>query len=125
VTSGGDCFNGDGMLVYPGKEVGYVIPAGTYGSLSTAPVYGPVPSLRLKSIRDGMQDYELVMLAASKNPTAAMSIVTSVGCVDAAKNCFHAWNTDPDALMRARVKLAELILGVPGSDVPPLPDSWR
>ena len=125
VTSGGDCFNGDGMLVYPGKEVGYVIPAGTYGSLSTAPVYGPVPSLRLKSIRDGMQDYELLKLAAAKNPVAAMDVAVSVGCVDAGRNCFHAWNSDPDALMRARVRLGEIVAGVPGPDWPPLPDGRR
>jgi hypothetical protein len=69
-----------------------------------------------------MQDYELLMLAAAKNPVAAMDVAVSVGCVDAGKNCFHAWNTDPDALMRERVRLAEIITGVPGPDWPPLPD---
>jgi hypothetical protein len=122
VSSGGDCFNGDGMLVYPGKEVGYVVPAGAYGSLSPAAVYGPIPSLRLKSIRDGMQDYELVTLAARRDPAAVKDVVMSVGCTDAVKNCFHAWNTDPDALPRARVRLAEIVTGVPGPDWPELPN---
>ncbi len=37
--------NGDGFLVYPGKRYG---------------VDGPLPSIRLESIRDGYEDYELI-----------------------------------------------------------------
>ncbi len=37
--------NGEGYLVYPGKKYG---------------VEGPLPSLRLESIRDGMEEYELM-----------------------------------------------------------------
>jgi hypothetical protein len=36
-------FNGDGMLIYPGKN-------------------GPLPSIRLKMIRDGLEDYEYLTL---------------------------------------------------------------
>jgi hypothetical protein len=39
--------NGDGYLVYPGLDYG---------------IYGPVPSLRLQSIRDGLEDYEYIWL---------------------------------------------------------------
>lgn len=37
--------NGDGYLLYPGKPYG---------------VYGPVGTIRLESIRDGMEDYEIL-----------------------------------------------------------------
>ena len=39
---------GEGILVYPGEKVG---------------IDGPVASLRLKCIRDGMEDYQLLSLA--------------------------------------------------------------
>ncbi len=45
-----DGANGDGFLVYPGRKYG---------------VYGPISTLRLESIREGMEDYEyLYMLEA-------------------------------------------------------------
>lgn len=37
--------NGDGYLLYPGREYG---------------IYGPVASVRLESIRDGIEDYDLL-----------------------------------------------------------------
>ena len=43
--------NGDGMLVYPGEYYG---------------IYGPVASLRLEAIRDGMEDYEYLYLLEEK-----------------------------------------------------------
>ncbi len=115
MLSDGLCFNGEGMLFYPGKEVNYVVPAGTYGKVSTAPVYGPIASLRLKALRDGMEDYELLVLAARKNPNAAMEAALQVACAgnrnlgDAVTNCFHAWNKDPDSLPKARAALALII----------------
>jgi hypothetical protein len=112
----GTCYNGDGMLVYPGKEVNYVIPAGAYGELSPKAVYGPIPSLRLKALRDGMQDYELLTLAARKDPQAAMDAAIDVACDgnrepgDVNHNCFHSWNTDPGELLKIRARLAAIIL---------------
>jgi hypothetical protein len=104
------CYNGDGLLVYPGLEAGYTIPQNAYGEFSPAAVYGPIPSLRLKALRDGMQDYELLTLAAQKNPPAAMDAALSVGCAgDARANCFHHWNPDPQALFQLRLRLADLI----------------
>jgi len=41
--------NGEGILFYPGTAVGYD---------------GPVPSIRLKAIRDGVEDYEYLKLLA-------------------------------------------------------------
>ncbi len=45
--------NGDGTLLYPGtpEHLGRAAPA-------------PVPSLRLKTIRDGLEDYEMLALLA-------------------------------------------------------------
>ncbi|MBI3667468.1 MAG: DUF4091 domain-containing protein, partial [Acidobacteria bacterium] len=113
--SGASCFNGDGMLVYPGKEVNYLIPQNAYGQASSASVYGPIPSLRLKALRDGMEDYELLALAASRDPSRAKQIVIQVACAgnpdpgNAAANCFHHWNQDPDGILQARAQLASII----------------
>lgn len=38
--------NGEGFLFYPGKKYG---------------IYGPVPSLRLEQIRDGLEEYEMII----------------------------------------------------------------
>jgi len=109
------CFNGDGMLVYPGKEVNYVVPQNAYGPASPAAVYGPIPSLRLKALRDGMQDYELLNLVARLDPGAAQQAAIQVGCAgsadpgDANSNCFHSWNRDPNGLLQARLELASRI----------------
>jgi len=113
------CYNGDGVLVYPGKEVNYIVPRGAFGSLSQAAVYGPVPSLRLKALRDGMEDYELLTLAAQKDSRSAGHAAILVACRgdvspgDANRNCFHRWNTNPDDLMQARLALANLIQSKP------------
>lgn len=42
---------GDGVLTYPGEPYG---------------VYGPIPSMRLMSIRDGMEEYELLQAVEAK-----------------------------------------------------------
>ena len=43
----GDHYPGEAMLVYPGEDAG---------------VQGPLPSLRLKWIREGVEDYEYIEL---------------------------------------------------------------
>lgn len=53
---------GDGSLLYPGRNVGH---------------YGPLPSLRLKLIRQGLQDYEYIALASKVSPADADRIVNS------------------------------------------------
>ncbi len=59
----GDLFarQGDGILVYPGDHDG---PAGT-GSPPWVSIGGPVVSYRLKQIRDGLEDWEMLILASS------------------------------------------------------------
>lgn len=58
---------GDGFLVYPGKKYG---------------VYGPIPSMRLMSIRDGMEEYEILSavegVVSNMNNTFYSKIVSKV-----------------------------------------------
>jgi hypothetical protein len=87
--SGGEQYPGDGQLVYPGQEVG---------------VDGVVPSLRLKALRDGEEDYELLGLAqragvGSQANAIARSVATS----------WDAWSRDPGELERARLRIGNLV----------------
>ncbi len=93
---------GDGTLFYPGT------PARIGGQTEI-----PVESLRLKGIRDGMEDYELLNLAKS------------LGAGDQAKAIAQALfprtyeaMTTPAALDAARVELAGIILHALGKDAP-------
>ena len=98
--------NGDGNLFYPG---------------TTAKIGGrteiPVESLRLKGIRDGMEDYELLHLAASLG-LGAQAKQIALGLYP------HAYQatTTPAALIAARAQLAALILHALGKDVAPPSD---
>ena len=55
LKSNGRFVGGDGYLTYPGAKYG---------------IYGPIPSMRLMSVRDGLEDYEL--LYALKEKYAAL-----------------------------------------------------
>ena len=85
----GPLFNGEGSLVYPAFEVGYA---------------GIAPSLRLKALRDSIEDYEyLAMLQRLGRAAEADKIVLPL-----ADSFFH-WNPKPRAYDDARAKLAGLI----------------
>ena len=51
MKSNGRFVGGDGYLTYPGARYG---------------IYGPIPSMRLMSIRDGLEDYELLYALKQK-----------------------------------------------------------
>jgi hypothetical protein len=93
--------NGDGTLFYPG---------------TTAKIGGkteiPVESLRLKGIRDGMEDYELLHLATTLG-LGAQAKQIALGVYPHAYQGFTA----PAALDSARAQLAALILHALGKDV--------
>src|SRR5205807_5534398 len=96
---------GDGTLFYPGT------PAKIGGSTDI-----PVESLRLKGIRDGMEDYELLNLAAKLGQgDKAMQIAQGVY-----PKTYQA-TTTPAALDSARAELAALILHALGKDTPATP----
>ena len=82
-------YPGEGMLVYPGQPVG---------------VKGVVASMRLKWLRDGVEDYDYVeILKELGKADLAMQITRSVG------PDWTNWTRDPSAIEAARVKLGEAI----------------
>jgi hypothetical protein len=84
-------YPGEGMLVYPGDAVG--VPA-------------TVPSMRLKWIRKGVEDYEYVELLKKRGRGQwALSIVREVA------TDFQNWSDDPAAIERARRMMGEALSG--------------
>jgi Domain of unknown function (DUF4091) len=79
-------YPGEGMLVYPGQQVG---------------IKGVVPSMRLKWIRDGVEDYEYIeILKRNGRKDLALQIAGSVG------SDWKNWTRDANTLQDARQKLA-------------------
>jgi hypothetical protein len=82
-------YPGEGMLVYPGQPVG---------------VNGVVASMRLKWLRDGVEDYDYVQILKDLGKAdLAMQIARSVG------PDWTNWTRDPNAIAAARQKLGEAI----------------
>ncbi|MDZ8184584.1 MAG: DUF4091 domain-containing protein [Nostoc sp. ChiSLP02] len=79
-------FPGEGMLVYPGKQVG---------------INGVVPSMRLKWLRDGVEDYEYIQILKKLGRGSwALNIGRTV-----AKD-WKNWTRDPNILESVRSQLA-------------------
>ncbi|MBV8777973.1 MAG: VCBS repeat-containing protein, partial [Alphaproteobacteria bacterium] len=83
--------NGDGTLIYPGT------PAKIGG---TVPV--PVPSIRLKLIRDGMQDYEYLSALSNAGEDAFARATAATFITNA-----YTFSNDPQALLAARGELGD------------------
>jgi hypothetical protein len=82
-------YPGEGMLVYPGEPVG---------------VKGVVASMRMKWLRDGVEDYDYVqILKGLGKGDLAMQISRSVG------PDWTNWTRDPHAIQAAREKLGDTI----------------
>ncbi len=87
----GIVFQGEGSLVYPADAVGYD---------------GIVPTIRLKALRDGIEDYEYLAILQRRGKTAeAQRVVRSL------TTTFFQWEKDPAAYEAARAKLAAMIVG--------------
>jgi hypothetical protein len=85
-----DQYNMEGSLLYPGTDVG---------------VQGFITSIRLKQIREGLEDYEyLTILAQRRGRAVAEHVVKKIAC------SWHDWDTDASHLLRARAEIARLIL---------------
>lgn len=82
-------FWGEGMLVYPGQPAG---------------INGLIPSVRLKLYREAAEDYEYMVLAASKSKGEEVNKI-----VDGVATSFQAWSHEPVVYEQARERLAELI----------------
>lgn len=80
-------YPGEGMLVYPGQQVG---------------IAGVAPSMRLKWIRDGVDDYDYVQMLR-KMGQGAWALQTINGI---AAN-FTNWSHDPNALQAVRLQLGQ------------------
>jgi hypothetical protein len=105
---------GDGVLLYPGNHDGSYAP---WGSPQNIAIDGPVPSIRLKMVRTGMQDWALFKLAADHGLTdVARAQVATVynqlggcewsGCTPPS----WYWNTDYAALAAARRAIAQALM---------------
>ncbi len=96
---------GDGTLFYPGTT-------NRIGGKTEI----PVESFRMKMIRDGMEDYELLALAKQLGlGDQAKQIAKGVYPVT------YQATTSPAALDSARGQLAQMILHAMGKDAPPQP----
>ena len=83
-------YNGGGYLFYPG------VPCG---------IDGPVASMRLKNLRDGMEDYEYFVLLEQRGGKEAVQKI-----VDRIAPTWHDYSRDPQALLEARRELARQIV---------------
>jgi len=82
-------YNGEGMLFYPSRDAGFA---------------GPVLSMRLKQIREGMEDYEYLHLLANKaGRDKAITFAKRIG------RTWRDWEKDPAKLLAARAELARTI----------------
>ncbi len=107
---------GDGVLLYPGNHDGAMAPI---GSPADVVVDGPIPSQRLKMVRQGLQDWALFQLAEQKGfATQARAAVAKVysqlggctysGCPAPAGGFF--WKSDEALLAEVRSEIAALLL---------------
>ncbi len=82
-------YPGEGILVYPGYQVG---------------IQGVAPSMRLKWIRDGVEDYEYVqILKQAGRASDALGLAASVG------PDWRNWTRDPNKLFSVRDQIAQEI----------------
>ncbi|MBA3710211.1 MAG: DUF4091 domain-containing protein [Planctomycetes bacterium] len=87
VVDGQFNYPGEGMLVYPGSLVGLT---------------QVVPSMRLKWLRDGVDDFDYIaMLKARGQGDWAMQLVSSVA------SDWSNWSKDPQAVEAVRVQLGQ------------------
>jgi hypothetical protein len=93
--------NGSGQLIYRGVVMGYK---------------KPLPSIRLKSMRRGLQDYEYFwLLSQARSRNAADAIVNSIIYKDpfgqSAMLDTEIWKNNPDEWEAARIEAGSLIAG--------------
>jgi len=83
-------FNGEGSLFYPGDKGG---------------IEGPVASIRLKNLRDGMEDYEYFRLSGNLSGNRIV-----YGIVRTAVPSWGDWDANPYHILELRRQLAQEIL---------------
>jgi len=87
-------YPGEGLLVYPGYQVG---------------IDGVAPSMRLKWLRDGIEDYEYVqMLKLAGHASDALGLAASVG------PDWRNWTRDVNKLLSVRAQIGQELDGLNG-----------
>ena len=82
-------FNAEGELFYPGEDAG---------------IDGPITTIRLKNLRDGMEDYEYFTLLEKRKGKEAVDEI-----VRTAVPTWGSWDQDPVHLLKLRERLAQEI----------------
>jgi len=98
-TSPGEYFPGEGILVYPG---------GPAGLKSTTSYQGVAPSMRLKYLRDGVQDYDYIQALKSSACGQTVFVEQTLVSLSASGNNdpnWHDWTMNESALESARLTL--------------------
>jgi len=91
---------GNGVLVYPGNQL---------DKIGFAKIPGPIPSMRLKTWRRGLQDAELFFLAQEKNSPAANQLIRSlVPDALAAGKGKASWSQEPGEWIDFKLRLLEI-----------------
>ncbi|HVN78179.1 MAG TPA: glycoside hydrolase domain-containing protein [Terriglobia bacterium] len=83
-------YNGEGYLFYPGSEAG---------------ISAPVASLRLKALREGMEDYAYFALLARLGDQSFLDSELSK-----ISSSWWKWDADPDHLYEIRKEIAQRIM---------------
>ncbi|MBX2882042.1 MAG: DUF4091 domain-containing protein [Granulosicoccus sp.] len=98
---------GNGVLVYPGNQLEKI-------GFPTAP--GPLPSMRLKTWRRGLQDAELFFLAMKRDPEKSQALIReliplALGEAVAAGAAEPTWSDDARAWIEWRDELLTILAG--------------
>ena len=98
---GNNQYNGSGLLIYRGAPMG---------------LPGPVPSIRLKTLRRGLQDYEYFWLLreAGRDGDADQlvdGIIHTVPFGEASVGNTDIWKNDPEAWEAVRIRAGQLLNG--------------
>ncbi|PYV88956.1 MAG: hypothetical protein DMG05_14645 [Acidobacteria bacterium] len=89
-------YNGDGLLFYPGTEAG---------------IQGPVTSIRLKALREGLEDYAYFALLEKLGDQTYLNQEVSKMAAS-----WWKWDDNPEHLYQVRAALAKRILEKQGSN---------
>jgi hypothetical protein len=111
----GDRLNGDGLLIYPGRDL--LFPKEDRG------LAGPLPSIRLKNWRRGLEDVEYLILARERGHGAFVdellqTMLPRTLADETEAGAPVSWSDDGQSWLRARRLLAELLRE---GKAPPLP----
>jgi len=93
-------YPGEGILVYPGE------PAGLQSNSTYA---GVAPSVRLKYLRDGMQDYEYFQLLKNCGETPSQAVLNTLSLSGTESPNWHDWTMNYENLESARLALGNQI----------------